>query len=93
MALNNHAALERVTRVQLLPPIDRTHFHTHHVLVPVLRLEVSHAFCLLDPRVPDYGVDQVVADHIESWLAVLQDRGGVLLDGGVDAICLAGDGE
>ena len=66
---------------------------THHLLIPLLRLKVAHRFRLLNPRVPDNGVFEVVAHDVQRGLAVLDDGGGVLLDGGVDAVDFAGDRE
>jgi len=91
VALSDHAALEGVTRLKLLPSVHCAHFNADELLVRVLRPEVGHGLRLFDPRVPYNGVFEVVADDIEARLAVLKHRGGVLLDGLVHAIGLAGD--
>ena len=93
MALHNHATLKRLTRLQLLPPINRTDLHTNHVLVSVLRLEVTHALRLLDPGIPDDAVFKIVADDVQARLAVLEDRCRGLLDRLVDAVSFAGNRE
>jgi hypothetical protein len=91
MALRNHAALESLTTLKLLPPIHSTNFNADELLVRILRPKISHGLRLLNPRVPHNGVFEVVADDVEARLAVLQHGGGVLLDGLVDAVGLAGD--
>jgi hypothetical protein len=91
MALRNHATLESLTPLQLLPPIHSTDLHADELLVRILRPEISHGLRLLDPGVPHNSVFEVVADDIEARLAVLQHGSGVLLDGFVDAVGLAGD--
>jgi hypothetical protein len=91
MALADHAALESVTRLKLLPSVDSTDLNANELLVRILRPEIGHCLCLLDPRVPHHGVFEVVADDVEAGLAVLQHGGGVLLDGLVHTVGLAGD--
>jgi len=91
VAFGDHATLESVTCLKLLPSVDGTNFDADELLVRIFRPEVGHGLRLLDPRVPHDGVFEVVADYVEAGLAVLQHGGGVLLDGLVDAICLAGD--
>jgi hypothetical protein len=91
MALANHATLESVTRLKLLPSIDSADLDANELLVRVLGPEIGHGLRLLDPRVPHDGVFEVVADDVEARLAVLQHRGSVLLDGLVDAVGLASD--
>jgi hypothetical protein len=82
MALANHTTLEGVTRLKLLPPVHSTNLDTDELLVRILRPEIGRSLRLLDPRVPHNGVFEVV---------VLKHGGGVLLDGLVDAVGLAGD--
>jgi hypothetical protein len=91
MALRNHTTLESLTTLKLLPSVHSTDLNADELLVRILRPEISHGLRFLDPRVPHDGVFEVVADDIEAGLAVLQHRGGVLLDGLVDAVGLAGD--
>lgn len=91
MALRNHTTLKCLASLQLLPSIDRTNLHTDEPLVRILRPKVGGGLRLLNPRVPDNGVFEVVADDVEEGFAVLQYGGGVLLDGLVDAVGLAGD--
>lgn len=91
MALNNHTTLKGLTALQLLPPIDSADLNAHELFVRVLGPEVRHGLGLGDPRVPHDRVLEVVARDVEQRLAVLQHGGGVLLDGLVDAVGLAGD--
>ena len=91
MALSNHAALEGLAGLQLLPSVDSADLHADESLVRILRPEISGGLGLCDPRVPHDGVFEVVAGDVEEGLAVLQHGGGVLLDGLVDAVGLAGD--
>jgi hypothetical protein len=91
MALANHTTLEGVTRLKLLPPVHSTNLDTDELLVRILRPEIGRGLRLLDPRVPHNGVFEVVANDVEAGLAVLKHGGGVLLDGLVDAVGLAGD--
>jgi hypothetical protein len=91
MALADHAALESVACLKLLPSVDGTNLDTNELLVRILRPQIGHGLRLLDPRVPHDSIFEVVADDIEAGLAVLQHGGGVLLDGFVDAVGLAGD--
>lgn len=91
VAFGNHAALKGLTSLQLLPSIDGTDLHANESLVRVLGPEVGGGLRLFDPGVPHDGVFEVVADDVEEGLAVLQHGGGVLLDGLVDAVGLAGD--
>ena len=93
VALGNHAALEGLASLQLLPAVHRANLHTDEPLVCILRPEVGGSLGLRDPRVPHDGVFEVVTDDVEEGLAVLQHGCGVLLDGLVDAIGLAGDGD
>ena len=93
VALGNHAALESVASLQLLPSVDSANLHADESLVRILGPEVGGSLGLCDPRVPHNGVFEVVTGDVEEWLAVLQHRGGVLLDGLVDAVGLAGDGD
>ncbi len=93
MALQDLSTLERLTRLQLLPAVHSTHLDTDHVLVAIVRLEVTHALRLLDPRVPDYAVHNAVSLDIKTRLSVLHDRGDVLLDRLIDTIDFAGDAE
>lgn len=92
MALDNLSPLEGIAAFELLPAIHGSYFDTDHLLVAVLRLEVTHALRLLDPWVPDDGVHEVVADDVQVWAAVLGDGRGILLDRLVDAIDFASDG-
>ncbi|KAI7110340.1 galactose mutarotase-like protein [Hortaea werneckii] len=91
MTLKDLAALKRITGLQLLPTIDSTRLHTDHILVAVLGLEIADAIRLLNPRVPDDRILQIVTNHIETRLAVKQDRGSVLLNVLVDSVSLTGD--
>lgn len=93
MTLDDLSALENLPWLQLRPPIHRPDLHTHHVLVPIFWLEVAHRLGLLDPRIPRYGVLEVVALDVEAGFAVVQDRGRVLLNRLVDAVDFAGDAE
>ena len=70
MTLEDLPALEGITGLQLLPSIDGTRLHTDHVLVAVLRFKIADAVRLLDPRVPNDRILQIVANHIETRLAV-----------------------
>ena len=70
MALEDLPALEGITGLQLLPTIDGTRLHTDHILVAVLGLKIADAIRLLDPRVPDDRILQIVTNHIETRLAV-----------------------
>ena len=89
VALDQHATLEDLALLQLLPSVDSTDLNTDHVLVTVLWREVSCSLCLLDPRVPGDGVLDVVASDIEARLAILQDACGIDLDVLVYAVDLA----
>ena len=91
MTLQDLPALKRVATLQLLPPIHRAHLDTNHILIPILRLEIAHALCLLGPGIPDDAIDEVVTLDIEPRLTVLDYGGGVLLNGFVDAIAFAAD--
>lgn len=92
MALGDHATLEGLASLQLLPSVNGADFHADESLVCILWPEVGGSLGLCDPRVPHDGVFEVVAGDVEEGLAVLQHGGGVLLDGLVDAVGLAGDG-
>jgi len=92
VALGDHAALEGLASFQLLPSVDSADLHADESLVRILRPEVGGSLGLYDPRVPNDGVFEVVAGDVEEGLAVLQHGGSVLLDGLVDAVGLAGDG-
>ena len=92
MALGNHAALKGLASLQLLPSIDGTDLHADESLVRIFRPEIGGRLGLCDPWVPHDGVFEVVASNVEEGLAVLQHGGGVLLNGLVDAVSLAGDG-
>lgn len=70
MTLEDLAALKGITGLQLLPTIDGTRLHTDHILVAVLGLKIADAIRLLNPRVPDDGILQIVTNHIEPRLAV-----------------------
>jgi hypothetical protein len=91
MALRDHATLKSLSALKLLPPVHSSNFNANELLVRILGPEIRHSLRLLDPRVPHNGVFEVVADDVEAGLAVLQHGGGVLLDGLVDAVGLAGD--
>lgn len=93
MALDNHAALEGLAGLQLLPSIDSAHLHADEPLVRILRPEVGGSLGLCDPRVPHDGVFEVVAGDVKEGLAVLQHGGGILLDRLVDAVGFAVDGD
>jgi len=93
VALSDHTTLEGLTSLQLLPSIDGTDLHANKSLVRILGPEVGGSLGLCDPRVPYDGVFEVVAGDVEEGLAVLQHGGGVLLDGLVDAVRLAGNGD
>jgi len=93
VALGDHAALEGLASLQLLPSVDSADLDADESLVCILGPEVGGSLGLCDPRVPDDGVFEVVAGDVEEGLAVLQHGGGVLLDGLVDAVGLAGDGD
>ena len=93
MALGNHAALEGLASLQFLPSVDCADLHADESLVCILRPEVGGSLGLRDPRVPHDGVFEIVAGDVEEGLAVLQHGGGVLLDGLVDAVGLAGNGD
>jgi len=71
VALGDHATLERITRLQLLPSVHSTDFNADELLVCILRPEIAHGLCLFDPGVPHDGVFEVVADDVEAGLAVL----------------------
>jgi hypothetical protein len=89
MRLHGLPALERLTGLELLPPINRTNLDAHHLLVAVLWLEVAHALSLLNPWVPHHAVVETFTDHIEARLAVLSNGRRVLLDRLIDTIDLA----
>ena len=91
MALRNHTTLESLATLKLLPSVLSANLDADELLVCILRPEISHGLRLFDPGVPHDGVFEVVTDDIEAGLAVLQHGGGVLLDGLVDAVGLAGD--
>ena len=91
VALCNHATLKGLAGLQLLPSIDSADLHADKSLVSILGPEVGGSLGLRDPRVPHDGVFEIVAGDVEEGLAVLQHGGGVLLDGLVDAVGLAGD--
>ena len=91
MALRNHTTLESLATLKLLPSVHSANLDADELLVCILRPEISHGLRLFDPGVPHDGVFEVVTDDIEAGLAVLQHGGGVLLDGLVDAVGLAGD--
>jgi hypothetical protein len=92
VALSDHATLEGLASFQLLPAVDSADLHADESLVCILRPEVGGSLGLCDPWVPHNGVFEVVAGDVEEGLAVLQHGGGVLLDGLVDAVGFAGDG-
>ena len=85
------SALENVTRLQLLPPIDGTDFNAEHILVSVLGLKIAHAFRLLDPRVPHHRILEVVPSDVQVRLSTLNDGSGILLYRLVHTIDLASD--
>jgi hypothetical protein len=93
VALGDHAALKGLASLQLLPSVDSANLDADEPLVRILGPEVGGGLGLCDPRVPHDGVFEVVAGDVEEGLAVLQHGGGVLLDGLVDAVGLAGDGD
>jgi hypothetical protein len=93
VALGNHAALKGLASLQLLPSVYSADFHADESLVRIFRPEIGGSLGLRDPRVPYDGVFEVVAGDVEEGLAVLKHGGGILLDGLVDAIGFAGDGD
>jgi hypothetical protein len=92
VAFGNHAALKGLASLQLLPSVDGADLHADKSLVRILGPEIGGSLGLCDPRVPHDGVFEVVAGDVEEGLAVLKHGGGILLDGLVDAVGLAGDG-
>jgi len=97
VALENHTRLKPIVTFQSRPPIDRTSFHTDHSLVSILWLEITNRLRSLLPRVPDDRVCEVISDDIEDGLALVENRGGVLLqrlvhavDGAVELELVAG---
>lgn len=92
---NRLRALKRVPLLQLLPPLHAAGLDAHHLLVAVLGRKVGHGRGLVDPRVPDDGVVEVVADDAEARLARLGDDERVrgALGRGVDAVGLGGEGD
>lgn len=93
MSLRDHATLKGLSGLQLLPAVDGTNLHADEPLVRIFRPEISGGLGLLDPRVPHNGVFKVVANDIEERLAILEHGGSILLDGLVDAVGLASDGD
>ena len=93
MALGNHAALEGLASLQFLPSVDCADLHADESLVCILRPKIGGSLGLCDPRVPHDSVVEVVTGNVEERLVVLQHGGGVLLNGFVNAIGLAGDGD
>lgn len=89
MALHNLPTLKGITRLNLRPSIHRTDLHTDHILVPVLGLKVAHTLGLDIPRVPHYAVDEVISLDVEARLAVLHNRGRILLYAFVNAVDFA----
>ena len=73
MALDEHAALPDFALVQLCPAVDGANLNTHHVLVAVIGRKVAHGLGLFDPRIPGNGILDIVADDIETWLAIFDD--------------------
>lgn len=91
VTLQDLTRFEAVLGLQRREAVDRSCLDTNHVLVTVLGGKVADGLHALLPRVPDHSVLQVVPDNVEAGLAVLQDRGRVLLEGLVHAVGLAGD--
>ncbi|KAI6756616.1 hypothetical protein HG530_011214 [Fusarium avenaceum] len=83
---------ESVTLVKLLPALDGTGLNTEHVLPAILGRKVLDAGRLIDPRVPDNNLVEVVADNAETWASGLGDDNGVpgTLGRGVDGVGLGG---
>ena len=78
LKINCLRAFKCVSLVQLLPSTDTAGLDANHVLPPILWLKVTHTGRLVDPRVPDYDVVQVVANQAEALSAALGDYDGVL---------------
>jgi len=93
MALNNLPPLKHITRLQRLPPIHRAHFHTHKVFIRIRRLQIRHRLILLHPRIPHHRIFQIIASNVKARLAARGDGSRVLLNGLVNAVDFAGDGE
>lgn len=71
--LYKHTTLPHLALLQLLPAIYGSDLDTDHVLVAVVRREVTHRLRLLDPRIPGDGVLDVVANDVKARLAVLKN--------------------
>lgn len=93
MALRDHAAFKGLSTLKLLPSVDGTNLHADESLVRILGPEVGGSLGLLDPWVPHNSVFEVVTDDVKEGLAVLEHRGGILLDRFVDTVGLAGDAD
>ena len=93
IALHDLTSRPSILAIKRLPSVDSAHLHTDHVLVSVLWREVAHAGCFGLPWVPNHGILQVLPDHVERWLSVDLDRGGVLLDRLVDAVYLSSEAD
>jgi hypothetical protein len=78
-----------------LPALDGTGLNTEHVLPAILGGKVLDAGRLIDPRVPDNNLVEVVADNAETRASGLGDDNGVLgtLGRGVDGVGLGGEGD
>ena len=92
---NDLSALERVAGLDLLESLDGACLDAEHVAPAVVGSKVGHGLCLCLPGVPYDDVVEVVADDGEDLAAGLGDGDGCLgpAGGGVDAVCLAGEGE
>lgn len=72
-ALHDLSTLPSLTTLKLDPAVHGTNLNAQHLLVTILWLKITHALCLLDPRVPDDGVGQIVTDDVESWLSAFEN--------------------
>jgi hypothetical protein len=78
LKINRLRALKSISLVQLLPSTDTARLNANHILPPILWLKVAHTGRLVDPRVPDNHVVQVVADQAEALSAAFCDYDWVL---------------
>lgn len=96
--INSLRTLKGITLLQLLPALDAAGLDAHHVLPAILGRKVLRRSRLVDPRVPDDHLIEVVAHDAEARFAAaarLGDDDGVLgaLGRSVDAVRLAAKGD
>src|ERR1700753_3806056 len=77
-AHNDLTSFPSFTSIQALPSINRSNLYANHVLITILWFIITHSLGLLNPRVPNDNIREVITNDIKSRTSGGNNRSCVL---------------